>query len=58
MIKCVHCKKEIVPVKTSFSWLWFIVWFFFGLFPAAIYLIYHMSKKPVRCPACGKNAYK
>ena len=59
MIKCEHCSKEVMPVKSSFAWVWFILLFIFtGGIGAVIYLIYYLSKKPVRCPVCGKNAYE
>ncbi len=51
MAKCANCGIEVVPVKKKFGWVCFLA--FFGI----IYLIYHFSKQPKMCPACGRNAY-
>ena len=47
---CPNCQKNIKPVKSAFSWFWFLMWWFIATIP---YLIYHAFKPKNRCPICG-----
>jgi hypothetical protein len=58
MIKCAHCGNDVVPVKPRLSLFWLLFWALFAGIGAIIYVIYNRSKPAVRCPVCGKNAYK
>ena len=58
MIKCVHCEREVMPIKPRLSLFWLFLWLLVGIFPGIIYYVYNRSKSADKCPACGKNAYK
>jgi hypothetical protein len=48
---CTHCKRNVKPVKTPFSWGWLFVWWFMCTIP---YIVYHgLMKRKNRCPICG-----
>jgi DNA-directed RNA polymerase subunit RPC12/RpoP len=58
VIKCAHCGNQVVPVKPRLSLFWLLFWLIMGLLPGVIYYFYNRSKPAVKCPVCGKNAYK
>jgi len=55
---CELCDRPITPVKSKFSWAWFILFCFSGI-GGIIYIIYHiLFKKKNRCPLCGTKKLK
>lgn len=48
---CPNCKQMVKPVKTPWSWGWFLAWI---LTAGIVYIAYHLFlKRKNKCPICG-----
>lgn len=49
---CTLCGRPVDPVKSQFSWAWFLLLCFTGI-GGIFYIIYHiMLKRRNKCPIC------
>jgi hypothetical protein len=55
MVVCGSCGNSVLPVRSNFNWVLFIILLLFTFLGAFIYLIIHASKSPTKCPICGND---
>lgn len=50
---CTLCERNVDPIKSKWSWAWFII-LCFTVIGGIGYAIYHvLLKRKNRCPICG-----